>query len=37
LQCGHTNRYMHRHSLAQAEPLLYGEIKVPYNKSHINF
>ena len=26
LQSGHLNRYMHHHSLAQAEPLIYGEI-----------
>jgi len=26
LHSGHINRYMHHHSLAQAEPLLYGEI-----------
>jgi hypothetical protein len=26
LQSGHLNWYMHHHSLAQAEPLLYGEI-----------
>ena len=29
LHSGHLNRYMHRHSLAQAEPLLCGEIKSP--------
>ena len=26
LHSGHLNRYMHHHSLAQAEPLLYGQI-----------
>ena len=37
LQSEHLNRYKQHHSLAEGQPLLYGEIEVPYNKSQFKF
>jgi len=36
-QSGHLNWYMQHHSLAVEEPLLSGEIHIPYNKSQFPF